>query len=79
VHGLLEGPDQLITIARAAELSGLSPKTLRHQALAGKLRTVKPAHDLFTTRHWLHAYLSSRDDSRGGKAAPLPDGYVSPS
>lgn len=74
----LEAPDQWISLARAAVLAGLSPKTLRHQAVAGKLKTVQPARDLLTTRRWLHEYLLSRDDSRGAQPAPLPAGYVAP-
>ena len=74
----IEPPDEYISIARAAEIAGLSPKTLRHQTVAGKLRTVKPAHDLLTTRRWLHDYLTGRDSSRGGLPSPLPEGYTAP-
>ena len=64
--------NKYISIARAAEVAGLSPKTV-----AGKLRTVKPAHDLLTTRRWLHDYITGRS-SRGGLPVPLPEGYVAP-
>ena len=74
----LEGPDEYIALARAGQLAGVAPGTLRNQALAGKLRTVKLAHDLLTTRRWLHEYLESRDDSRGAKPAPLPADYQAP-
>jgi hypothetical protein len=75
---MIEPPDQFISIARAAEIAGLSPKTLRHQAVAGKLQTVKLAHDLLTTRRFLHSYLTQRDDSRGATPLPLPEGYQAP-
>ncbi len=74
----LEPPDQWISLERAAHIAGLSPKTLRHQAAAGKLQTVQPARDLFTTRRWLHEYLTSRDGSRGAQPAPLPADYQAP-
>lgn len=74
----LEAPDAYISIARAAQLAGLSPKTLSVQIWRGKLRTVKLAHDRLTTRRWLHEYLAHRDTSRGGQPAPLPPIYVPP-
>jgi hypothetical protein len=37
-----EGPDELITLRRAALLGGLAKGTLHTQARAGKLRTVGP-------------------------------------
>jgi hypothetical protein len=67
----------LISIKRAAELAGLAPNTLRIQARAGRLRTVKPAHDLLTTRMWLHEYLRGREGRQGGHR-PLPPDYVTP-
>ena len=72
----LESPEVYITLKRAAALSGLSPNTLLIQARDGKLKTVQPARDRFTTRRWLHEYLQSRDTR--GHAAPLPEGYVAP-
>lgn len=73
----LEGPDEQITLKRAAELAGLTPATLRQQALAGRLQVAQPARDLFTTRRWLHQYLANRDVRRK-QAAPLPSDYVTP-
>lgn len=74
----LEGPDEYISLARAAEISGLSPTTLRAQARAHKLRTVRTRREWFTTRRWLHAYLlgATRRDKGGRK--PLPDDYIPP-
>jgi hypothetical protein len=74
----LEGPDQHITLRRASELSGVKPNTLRIQAIAGKLHTVKPARDLFTTRRWLHEYLTAASERDKGARKPLPDDYVAP-
>ena len=70
----LEGPDEYISLARAAEISGLSPATLR----AHKLRTARTRREWFTTRRWLHDYLlgATRRDKGGRK--PLPDGYIPP-
>ena len=78
MHEPLEAPDQYISIARAAQLAGLSPVTLRIQVQRGKLHTVKLARDLLTTRRWLHDYLVNRDDSRGAQPLPLPPEYVAP-
>lgn len=76
-HTPLEGADQLITLARAAEIAGLVPASLRQRAIAGRLRTVRPARDSFTTRRWLHEYLTSRT-GRPDRAAPLPPTYLAP-
>jgi hypothetical protein len=69
--------DQFISIARAAQLSDVSPHTLRNQARAGKLRTQKLGHDLVTNRRWLHEYLVSRNAQRGRTKA-LPADYQAP-
>jgi hypothetical protein len=74
----LEGPDEYITLKRASALSGLKPSTLGVQAVAGKLKTIKPGHDLFTTRRWLHEYLTEADKRDKGRRLPLPEGYVTP-
>ena len=73
----LEGPDDLITLARAAELSGLSAKakTLNEQIRKGRLRSVLFGRDRATTRRWLHEYLRDR---QGGRSKELPAGYVAP-
>jgi hypothetical protein len=78
----LEPVDTYITLARAGQISGLSPETLRKQAHPRKgqpprLRTVRLGHDRLTTRRWLHEYLMGRDE-RNQHAAPLPDDYVPP-
>jgi hypothetical protein len=75
---VLEGPDEMISLARAAEIAGLSPVTLGLQARKGRLQTVKPAHDRLTTRRWLHRYLQSRTGPQGGTPAPLPASYTTP-
>ena len=63
---------------RASEISGVSVGTLRNQALAGKLRTVKPGHDQFTTRRWLHEYLLQASERDKGSRRPLPEDYQAP-
>jgi hypothetical protein len=74
----LEGPDKYISLARAAQLSGLHPGTLRNQVLAGKLKAIKLARNYVTTRRWLHDYVIARTNARGGRPAALPDDYVAP-
>jgi hypothetical protein len=77
--GELEGPDELITLRRAGELSGVSQDTLRHQSIAGKLHTRKVGtRMLMTTRRWLHTYLREASERDKGRRKPLPDGYVPP-
>jgi hypothetical protein len=66
-----------ITLREASDLCGLSPETLRYAAWKDRLRAEKAGRDLFTTRVWLHEYLTSRD--RRGRARPLPPDYVAPS
>jgi hypothetical protein len=68
---------ELIGLKRAAQISGVASGTLGIQARAGRLKTVKPAHDYLTTRTWLHEYLTSRHATRG-KTKPLPADYVAP-
>jgi hypothetical protein len=72
----LEGPMEYITLGRASALCNVSAATLRNQALRGRLRVIKPGHDMLTTRVWLHRYLHSRDTR--GHAKPLPPDYVAP-
>ena len=48
--GGLEPPMEYIALARASELSGVSPATLSRQARMGKLRAVMKGHTLLTTR-----------------------------
>lgn len=74
----LEAPDQYISLRRAGELSGVTPGTLKVQAVAGKLRTVKLARDLLTTRRWLHEYLLEATGRDKGRRKPLPEAYQPP-
>jgi hypothetical protein len=74
----LEGPDEWITITRAAEISGLAATTLAHQARAGKLRTVHPRYHRYTTRRLLHEYLLAASMRDKGARKPLPAHYTAP-
>jgi hypothetical protein len=74
----LEPPDQYISLARAAALSGVSSTTLRHQARTGKLQTILFARDRATTRRWLHQYLMEAAERDKGRRLPLPESYVPP-
>jgi hypothetical protein len=71
----LEGPDERISLKRAAELAGLRPSSLRLKVLEGKLHAEKPGRDWVTTRRDLHAYLTSRGQ---GMVKPLPPDYQIP-
>jgi excisionase family DNA binding protein len=71
----LEGPDETITLQRAAELAGLALHTLSDAARAGRLKATRPGHDWLTTRRDLHRYLRGR--SRG-VIKPLPPDYQTP-
>jgi len=71
----LEKPDAPITLARAAVLAGLRPRTLQNAAQDGRLKTEIPGNEYLTTRRNLHHYLMNR--SRG-RIAPLPEGYAVP-
>ena len=75
----LEDPDEMISLRRAGDLSGVSPGTLRNQAIAGKLQTRKLGpRMLVTTRRWLHAYLLAASGRDKGSRLPLPQGYRVP-
>jgi excisionase family DNA binding protein len=71
----IEGPDEPITLKRAAELAGLTMTTLRDAARDGRLQASRPGHDWLTTRRHLHRYLAGR---RRGVVKPLPAGYHAP-
>jgi hypothetical protein len=73
----LEAPDQPITLARAAQIAGLSPKTLSVVADNGKIEIFRYGHERLTTRRMLHRYLLSRLE-HGGPRKPLPPDYVPP-
>ncbi|HWE61624.1 MAG TPA: MarR family transcriptional regulator [Chloroflexota bacterium] len=74
----LEGPDELITLQRAAAICGLSATTLVHQALSGILCTMRTERRRLTTRRWLHAYLLAASARTNGPGKPLPAGYAAP-
>jgi excisionase family DNA binding protein len=71
----LEGPDERISLKRAAELTGLHPDSLRLKVHEGRLYAEKPGRDWVTTRRHLHAYLTSRGH---GMVKPLPADYQPP-
>jgi hypothetical protein len=71
----LEGPDDQITLKRAAEIAGLTAETLKPAAKEGRLQAIMPGHEYLTTRRWLHRYLAGR---KRGVVKPLPAGYVAP-
>jgi hypothetical protein len=79
----LEGSNQYISLTRAADLSGQSVETLRAEAVRGRLRTVKIGRDHFTTRRWVHEYLTeARQRSEGprrptSKEMPVDDAHLS--
>jgi len=70
-----EGPDDPITLARAAQLGGLHPRTLRDAAKQGRLGVTMPGNEYLTTRRHLHRYLAGR---RRGVVAALPGDYRTP-
>jgi hypothetical protein len=74
----LEGPDDLITLRRAAALGGLAKSTISVQTYAGKLRMVRRDHLRLTTRRWLHEYLTAASGRDRGHRKPLPADYVAP-
>ena len=57
--------DEVISLAEAAQLCGLSPHTLTLQAEKGKLRARKLGHTWVTTRHWTDVYVA--EHGRRGK------------
>jgi hypothetical protein len=73
----LEAPDQWISLARAAEIAGLRPNTLRQAAVEGRLEAQQIARNWLTTRQQLHRYLAGRK-SHGFEAKPLPADYQTP-
>lgn len=50
--------DEVISLAEAAELSGLAAHTLTQQAKRNRLHAKKVGHTWMTTRHWLDLYLA---------------------
>lgn len=51
--------DEVISLAEAAEIAGLSPHTLTQQAKRSRLHAKKVGHTWMTTRHWLARYLEA--------------------
>jgi hypothetical protein len=74
----LEDPDAPISVARAAQIAGLSAHTLRHQAASGRLRVHRLGREQWTTRRWLHRYLMAATERDKGRRLPLPPDYVAP-
>jgi excisionase family DNA binding protein len=52
-------PGDLLTLAEAAAIAGLSPTTLRVQIHNGKLEGVKRGRDWWVTRKALAAYMQN--------------------
>jgi excisionase family DNA binding protein len=46
----------LLTLAQAAELTGIDPSTMRRHIAEGKLKATKPGHDWLVTRADLEEY-----------------------
>src|SRR5436853_365872 len=70
--------DELITLADAARLCGLTPATLRVKVRHGKLKSQLITRRLrMTTRRWLHEMLMARDPEEG-PVKPLPPDYQAP-
>ena len=74
-QGPQEGPDDLITLAWAAQLGGLRPRTLQDAAKQGRIGVTMPGNEYLTTRRNLHRYLAGR---RRGVVAALPTDYRTP-
>lgn len=49
----------MISLAEAAELTGLAAHTLTQQAKKNRLHARKIGHSWITTRYWLAQYLNS--------------------
>ena len=75
---VLEDPDAPISMMRAAQLSGLSVHTLRHQAAKGLLQAQRLGRERWTTRRYLHRYLMEASQRDKGRRLPLPADYVAP-
>jgi hypothetical protein len=50
--------DEILSLAEAAQLSGLAAHTLTQQAEKGRLHARKVGHTWITTRYWLDQYLA---------------------
>jgi excisionase family DNA binding protein len=69
----MEGPDDQITLRRAADLAGLTVQTLQQAAKEGRLQATMPGNEYLTSRRWLHRYLAGR---KRGVVKPLPVDYL---
>ncbi len=72
------GPEELLSLSRAAVVAGLGARTLQTAIRRGNLSATKlapGAREWFIRRSELHRYLMSR---RRGSPAPLPAEYVPP-
>jgi hypothetical protein len=68
-------PDEVVTLAEAATISGVDRNTLAIQARLGRLLARKSSGTWLISRRNLHHYLIGR---RYGNALPLPPTYVPP-
>lgn len=50
--------DEILTLAEASSLCGISAHTLAQQAEKGKLRARKMGHTWLTTKEWLNDYVA---------------------
>jgi excisionase family DNA binding protein len=60
-------PGDLLTLAEAADLAGLSPTTLRVQIRNGKLKAVKRGRDWWVTRRSLLDYMTQVSRKTGSQ------------
>jgi hypothetical protein len=60
--------DELISLSQAADLSGLSPRHLRHLAIHGEIWSRKLGRNWFTTANAVMDYLSQEH-----KPGPKPN------
>lgn len=61
--------DEILSLAEAARLSGLTAHTLVQQAERGRLHARKVGHTWITTRHWLAQYLAAHARRRAEPGA----------
>ena len=61
--------DDMVPLADAAQLAGVTAHTLKQQAQRGRLRARKIAGRWLTTRQWIEEYLDvhARKNARGRK------------
>jgi hypothetical protein len=71
----IEGPDEPISLKRAAALAGLHPESIKLKVEEGKLVAEKAGKKWVTTRRHLHTCLMSRGH---GMVKALPIHYQMP-